>query len=280
MNTGKWLAVIFLFFFFLIGGIMWYMNNLMATENVIIRGDIAGLRKILIDTPERAFDKDFYGYSMMHLAAQNNFPEGITLLAEAGVMVNATYMLTEKELKYHKDLALSNDERADYVVANYQDVEGMTPLHFAVISHAHQAMKELVRLGADVNLCDFKKQSPLYWAARCWNSEAIAVLVASGANIHAQTQIGGFTPLHAVFDLFPEHPTMGMGSAFTRDLRIIYYPMYSSPRESRKRTIQALLEAGANPLYPALHGKTPLDVCPPDEVSLHFGHLFPAEKAP
>ncbi|EKD82085.1 MAG: ankyrin repeat protein [uncultured bacterium] len=279
MSIWKWLVAIFLFFFFLIGGIMWYMSILNATENAISRRDITELRQILVDTPERSCDKDFYGLSMMHLAAQEDFPEGIALLAEAGAMINATYTLSEEELEYHKDLARSNDERADYVVRNYQSIEGMTPLHFAVIFHAHKAVHELIRLGADVNLGDFKRQSPLYWAARSWNSEAISVLASSGSDIHAETIIGGFTPLHAVFDSFPEHPNIGMGYAFTSELPIIYYPLRSSPKEARKKTIQALLDAGANHLHPALHGETPVDLCPPDEVSFHFGHLFSAEEA-
>lgn len=278
MEMVKWYAGFFLALALVIAGVWWYMAWAMDAENAIVKHDTADLRQILVDTPERASSKDFHGYTLMHLAAAGNFVEGLSLLASAGADVNASYSLTGAELESHKDLARHEGHRADYVVSAYQETEGMTPLHLAVIFHANGAVKELLRLGADVNALTPRRESPLHWAAKCWNAEAVTLLAAAGADVRAQTQIGGDTPMHAVFDEFPGAPSLGLGETFTRELRSFYYLQNTTPEKSRWKTIQALLRAGADPRQQNLRGKTAIDRCPPDEFGANFGRTGPAER--
>ncbi|HOY66417.1 MAG TPA: ankyrin repeat domain-containing protein [Candidatus Ozemobacteraceae bacterium] len=261
-----------------IAGVWLYMESSMAPENAVVKRDAKRLREILVDTPERAYYKDYYGYSLMHLAALEDFPEGIALLAEAGVSVNATYSLSDAEIAALQDQATYENHRADYVVDAYRETEGMTPLHLAVIYHANRAVKELLRLGADANALTPRKESPLYWAAKSWNADAVTMLAASGADPRAQTQIGGFSPLHAVFNDFPGNPSLGFGEHTTQRLLVLYYPLNSAPEESRWKVIQALLEAGADPRQPDLRGQTAIDRCPPAELDANFRKTGPAER--
>ncbi|HNV72010.1 MAG TPA: ankyrin repeat domain-containing protein [Candidatus Ozemobacteraceae bacterium] len=280
MSTVKLLVALLVVLGVVIGCVWWYMAASMAPETAIEKRDLAWLKQILTDTPERAHYRDLYGYTLMHTAAVVDFPEAIALLAEAGVSVNASCSLSDAELESLKDLARDEGRRPDNVVWSYQETEGMTPLHFAVIFHSHGALRELMRLRADVNALTPRRESPLFWAGRSWNAEAVPILVASGAEVNVQTLIGHKTPLHAVFDAFPEKPLLGLGDGFLWDFAQKYYPLKSQATDSRRKVVKALLQAGVDHAKPNLDGKTAAELCPASEVTECFGSILSAERPP
>lgn len=57
------------------------------------------------------------------------------------------------------------------------------------------SVRELIRLGADVNVTNYKGQTALHTAAKAGFVEPVEILLAHGANVNAQDQ-NGDTPLH------------------------------------------------------------------------------------
>jgi ankyrin repeat protein len=59
-----------------------------------------------------------------------------------------------------------------------------------------EAVRSLLREGADVNASQGDGMSALHWAAAAGDAEMAAMLVEAGANVRAVTRIGHYTPLH------------------------------------------------------------------------------------
>lgn len=59
-----------------------------------------------------------------------------------------------------------------------------------------EAVRSLLRDGADVNAAQGDGMSALHWAAQAGHVEIIDVLLYAGANPEATTRLGGYTPLH------------------------------------------------------------------------------------
>ena len=70
------------------------------------------------------------------------------------------------------------------------DKNGQTPLHRAAKKDNTNAIKELIRLGANVNLQDNRGQTPLHIAAIRGHPGAIKELISSGANVNLQDNDG------------------------------------------------------------------------------------------
>lgn len=90
------------------------------------------------------------------------------------------------------------------LVANGADVneiyfDGKTPLHFICGYWGKgdiEVVKALVELGADVNIKDYKKISPLHVAVEPYDNEKVVeYLLDKGAKIN-EKDIWGMTPLH------------------------------------------------------------------------------------
>ena len=59
-----------------------------------------------------------------------------------------------------------------------------------------EAVKELIKGGADVNASQGDGMTALHWAGVNDNAEMVAVLVKAGAKLETGTRIGAYTPLH------------------------------------------------------------------------------------
>lgn len=59
-----------------------------------------------------------------------------------------------------------------------------------------EAIRSLLRDGADVNAAQNDGMSALHWAAQNDHASVIEVLLYAGANMAATTRLGGYTPLH------------------------------------------------------------------------------------
>jgi ankyrin repeat protein len=77
-----------------------------------------------------------------------------------------------------------------------KDLDGMTPLHWAVVAHRPEAAKALLDAGADVNAVDRFGYTPLLYAATIdfGDPEAATALLQAGADLSIKTKEGK-TPL-------------------------------------------------------------------------------------
>ena len=70
------------------------------------------------------------------------------------------------------------------------------PIASAARTGDKEAVKALLKDGADVNAPEGDGMTALHWAAERGDAELAATLLYAGANIGAQTRIGLYTPLH------------------------------------------------------------------------------------
>ncbi|CAF2469000.1 unnamed protein product [Rotaria sp. Silwood2] len=78
---------------------------------------------------------------------------------------------------------------------NFQDDNGMGPIHEAAVGGNVEILKLLIDNGANVNLKDNKGLRPLHYAAWQGRSEPVFILLRRGASVNEQS-INGDTPLH------------------------------------------------------------------------------------
>ncbi|XP_068093280.1 ankyrin repeat domain-containing protein 12 isoform X2 [Hyperolius riggenbachi] len=78
---------------------------------------------------------------------------------------------------------------------NKRNERGETPLHMAAIRGDLSQVKELIRLGANVNVKDFAGWTPLHEACNMGSYEVAKVLIAAGADVNTQG-LDDDTPLH------------------------------------------------------------------------------------
>src|SRR4029078_3630939 len=60
----------------------------------------------------------------------------------------------------------------------------------------HEAVKALLKQGADVNAAQSDGMTALHWAAERGDGQMAEMLLYAGANTEAVTRIGLYTPLH------------------------------------------------------------------------------------
>src|SRR5829696_3728797 len=69
------------------------------------------------------------------------------------------------------------------------------PVADAAMAHDREAVKTLLKNGADVNAAQGDGMTALHWAARNGDAELAQMLLFAGANVKATTRLGGYTPL-------------------------------------------------------------------------------------
>jgi ankyrin repeat protein len=72
---------------------------------------------------------------------------------------------------------------------------GTAPVADAVMKRDAEAVRTLIKGGADVNAAQGDGMTALHWAARNGDIELTRVLLFAGANVKASTRLGGYTPL-------------------------------------------------------------------------------------
>ena len=72
---------------------------------------------------------------------------------------------------------------------------GSAPVADAAMAKDREAVKTLLKNGADVNAAQGDGMTALHWAARSGDAELTQMLLFAGANVKATTRLGGYTPL-------------------------------------------------------------------------------------
>lgn len=80
-------------------------------------------------------------------------------------------------------------------LANARDVDGLTPLHLAVVHGNVPLVQTLLAAGADVNARDDEHHTVVHWATVCGEVGALRAVLAAGADAATPDQHGGY-PLH------------------------------------------------------------------------------------
>lgn len=125
-----------------------------------------------------------------------------------------------------------------------------------------EAVKELVRKGADVNLAQGDGMTALHWAAARNQPELVQVLVKAGAKLESTTRIGAFTPLHVAAREGSVAATQALlvaGAKVDAASTVGTTPLHFAALGGNPQVVAALIEKGAdvNAAEPA-YGQTPL----------------------
>ncbi len=72
---------------------------------------------------------------------------------------------------------------------------GPAPVADAAMAKDREAVKTLLKNGADVNAAQGDGMTALHWAARNGDAELAQMLLYAGANVKATTRLGGYSPL-------------------------------------------------------------------------------------
>ena len=146
---------------------------------------------------------------------------------------------------------------------NAKDVEGNTPLHWAIFEGHFKSAEILIYNGANVNAEGRDSASPLQVAATIDNYDIAELLIKSGTNVNAE-DIDGFTALHTaarynafrVADLLlskgANTEVQGGDDGFT--------PLHRAAFFGSARVADLLIGRGANREAKSYAGETPLDV--------------------
>ena len=91
---------------------------------------------------------------------------------------------------------LTNVVVALFLGATLGATQSSSPLADAAMRGDKDAVKKLLKEGADVGVAQGDGMTALHWAAERGDAELAQILLVAGANASAVTRIGLYTPLH------------------------------------------------------------------------------------
>ncbi|EAY01009.1 ankyrin repeat protein, putative [Trichomonas vaginalis G3] len=143
-------------------------------------------------------EKDVWGNTALHLAAQNNSTETAEILILRGANINDKNK--DGETALHLAAQNNSTETAEILIMhganiNEKDKDGETALHFAARNNSTETAEVLIMHGANINEKDKGGNTALHLAARNNSTEAAEVLIMHGANIYEKNKEGE-TVLH------------------------------------------------------------------------------------
>ncbi|XP_064512864.1 ankyrin repeat domain-containing protein 12 isoform X1 [Pseudopipra pipra] len=159
---------------------------------------------------------------LMQMTARDNSPDST---------LNHSLQTTPTQ----KKTPTSSSRQKDKV--NKRNERGETPLHMAAIRGDVKQVKELIRLGANVNVKDFAGWTPLHEACNVGYYDVAKVLIAAGADVNTQG-LDDDTPLH------------------------------DSASSGHRNIVKLLLRHGGNPFQANKHGERPVDVAETEELEM------------
>ncbi|CAI4212390.1 unnamed protein product [Parascedosporium putredinis] len=172
---------------------------------------------------------------------------------------------------YHATLQLLLEAGAD---VNIHDENRSTPLHKASRAGHGSIVQQLLKAGADINIQDRYKSTPLHLASEAGYSSIVQQLIEAGADMNILNQMGS-TPLHHAFNA-------GYGSIIQQLLKAgadvniqdkyRSTPLHQASKADNSFIVQQLIEAGADVNIYNRIGSTPL------HLASKAGHSFIVQK--
>ncbi|MEA3213625.1 MAG: hypothetical protein QOE70_6682 [Chthoniobacter sp.] len=189
-----------------------------------------------------------------------NIPKMVALLLKAGArptqvdLTTATYHERRSDRHELTDLLLQAGANL-----NERDGVGWNALHHAVLNGATAIVQRLLEAGADINALDEFHRSPLTLAAQRGDAPMVAFLLGHGAPIEDPANPDR-TPLYAAAEaghvaIVRALVAAGANGSSPDSARALFI----TARRLEVRTVEALLEAGADPNYEQ-NGWTPLAI--------------------
>ncbi|XP_051173333.1 putative ankyrin repeat protein RF_0381 [Leptopilina boulardi] len=129
-----------------------------------------------------------------------------------------------------------------------QNDKGETALHYAVSQQHIDAVKFLLKKGANKNCQSKIKYTPLHYAARIENKEICEILINSGASVNTNND-GRNNPLHLVSGYFIGKYFHGFD-----ELTINVFRRFRGKTAFNKEIMMLLLNHGANPDMRGING--------------------------
>ncbi|XP_053913370.1 ankyrin repeat domain-containing protein 12 isoform X1 [Cuculus canorus] len=159
---------------------------------------------------------------LMQMTARDNSPDST---------LNQPLQTTPAQKKTPSSSSRQKDK------VNKRNERGETPLHLAAIRGDVKQVKELISLGANVNVKDFAGWTPLHEACNVGYYDVAKVLIAAGADVNTQG-LDDDTPLH------------------------------DSASSGHRNIVKLLLRHGGNPFQANKHGERPVDVAETEELEM------------
>lgn len=151
---------------------------------------------------------------------------------------------------------------------NARDGNGRTPIHVAAFARQRDAVRALVKAGADINLLDKDRYDAVTIASVADDEETLRTLVALGASAKQVTSRYGGTALIAAAHLGHDGVVRQLIAAgapldhvnnlhWTAAIEAV---VLGDGGRRHQQTLQALITAGANLQLADRHGNTPLQL--------------------
>ena len=112
------------------------------------------------------------------------------------------------------------------------------------------AVKKLLKEGADVNGAQGDGMTALHWAALNGDADLASMLLYAGANVGAKTRIGGYTPLHLAAQVGNASviaPLVASGAAVAAATSTGATALMQAAHSGSADSVRILLENGADP---------------------------------
>jgi ankyrin repeat protein len=144
--------------------------------------------------------KDHFEQTLLHHAAQQGKLKCLKILN--GIKLNVDQRKTDEE-QTNCLLACKNRSkcakafRKNNVSVNVYDYKRRTPLHFAAFEGHQECLEFLIRKGGDVDAKDIDDQTPLHLATLNGSVDCMKLLLANEANVNARTK-QLYTALHVL----------------------------------------------------------------------------------
>mmetsp|Transcript_11048 Transcript_11048/g.33593 ORF Transcript_11048/g.33593 Transcript_11048/m.33593 type:complete len:471 (-) Transcript_11048:1439-2851(-) len=142
--------------------------------------------KILIEQGCDVHKEDFHGYTPLLMAAIWGWRDTVVELIKAGAEIekicvtgaNVLHLACQYGWPKIVEYLLEETE----IIMHTRDTEGSTPIHVASQHNQFECVKLLVEFEADVNVLNYAKRSPLYYACQNSNLAMINTLLDYKAN--------------------------------------------------------------------------------------------------
>ena len=168
-----------------------------------MKGDLAGVKKILAKKPDSVNSKDKDGKTPLHFAVQSGNIDVSEFFLAQGADINAKDGKGNTPL--HTALALKQAEIAKFLLSKGADVtikdaDGTPAIIYALMSGLRELVVPILESGQDVNE-EFKDGLRIiHMASLVGDKEIVETLLDRGADINVESK-EGITPLYAVIFL-------------------------------------------------------------------------------